>query len=183
MSSSEDSKKLVKLLLGLIFLLIELVEIVDALRRLERLKFDVDDVTRGGGPTAGEKTESSAEHLSLEDSKKVASAFSMKDDVEPTGRVLTDNNDCRDSDFRILIVFRSRLFLSRVAPRQLGSRGTGISLTSGTVTVSSSTSTSGTPGTSWTLSLPGKRKSVKRVGVRAEGLKSKCQQHHVCKEY
>ena len=92
MSSSEDSKKLVKLLLGLIFLLIELVEMVDALR-FERLKFDVDDVTRDGGPTAGEKTESSAEHLSLEDSRKVASAFSVKDVVEPTGRVLTDNND------------------------------------------------------------------------------------------
>ena len=94
MSSSEDSRKLVKLLLGLIFLLMELVETVDALRRFERLKLDVDDVTRGGGPTAGEKTESSAtEPLSLEDSKKVASAFSVNDVVIPTGRVLADNKD------------------------------------------------------------------------------------------
>ena len=122
MSSSEDSRKLVKLLLGLIFLLMELVEIVDALRIVERSKFDVAEVTRGG-PGAGEKTELLAvEPSSLEDSKKVASAISVTDVLDKIGRVFADIKDC--IDFRVLIVFLSRLFLSSVAPRQLGSRGT-----------------------------------------------------------
>ena len=125
MSSSEDSRKLVKLLLGLIFLLMELVEIVDALRIVERSKFDVAEAAAArGGPGAVEKTELlAAEPSSLEDSKKVASAISVADVLDKIGRVFADIKDC--IDFRVFIVFRSRLFLSSVAPRQFGSRGTG----------------------------------------------------------
>ena len=115
-----------KLLLGLIFLLIELVETVDALRIVDRPKFDVVEITRRG-PGAdddGEKTElSAAAPSSLEDSKKVSSAVSVTDVLDKIGRVFADINDC--IDFRVLMVFLSRLFLSSVAPRQLGSRGTG----------------------------------------------------------
>ena len=121
----------------------ELLDIVDALITDERSKFDVAETTRGG-PGAGEKTEMSAvEPSSLEDSASIT-------DVHDTmGRVFAEINDF--IDFRDLIVFLSRLFLSSVAPRQFGSRGTGTSRASDRAT--STTSTSGTkfglPGTTF----------------------------------